>query len=200
MATVVGKIWLCLLLAAGIGWMMRHLLGSTFRISSAGGPCAEYAIKLRECEGERNILLAQIDNAKTLAARNESTIRELTKRVNRLLLEQWHLANITFPVDSAEITASAAARLEQALPLILGLENEHIVVCGHTDTINSEEYNLDLSRRRAEVVKNYLIGRGVDASLLTAEGYGGSQPIADNAVDEGRMKNRRIELLIQKGT
>jgi outer membrane protein OmpA-like peptidoglycan-associated protein len=57
---------------------------------------------------------------------------------------------------------------------------------------------MKLSQRRAEAVRNYLISKGIAADRLTAKGYGESQPVADNATDEGRFKNRRVELIEQR--
>ncbi|MDO9468987.1 MAG: OmpA family protein, partial [Thiobacillus sp.] len=59
----------------------------------------------------------------------------------------------------------------------------------------SDAYNMRLSKQRAEAVRNFLISRGVAADRLTAKGYGEAQPVADNATEEGRFKNRRVELV-----
>jgi len=71
------------------------------------------------------------------------------------------------------------------------------VIEGHTDNVGSAEYNLDLSQRRAEAVVNYLVDTlGIERSRLSAKGYGLTRPVADNATDEGKQKNRRIEAII----
>lgn len=71
------------------------------------------------------------------------------------------------------------------------------VVEGHTDNVGNADYNLGLSKRRAEAVVNYLVANyGIDRSRLSAAGYGMSRPLADNASDEGRQKNRRVEAII----
>jgi outer membrane protein OmpA-like peptidoglycan-associated protein len=71
----------------------------------------------------------------------------------------------------------------------------NIEVAGHTDSRGSDAYNIKLSQRRAEAVRDYLISKGIAADRLSAKGYGESQPVADNATDEGRFKNRRVELV-----
>lgn len=68
-----------------------------------------------------------------------------------------------------------------------------IKVQGHTDSIGSEQYNLDLSPKRADAVRDYLIKRGVGADRLIAKGLGESVPIATNDTPEGRAENRRVE-------
>jgi len=78
----------------------------------------------------------------------------------------------------------------QTRPLI------RVEIRGHTDGRGSAAYNLALSDRRAERVRQYLVQHGIDASRLTAHGYGKTQPIASNETDEGRARNRRVELKI----
>jgi OOP family OmpA-OmpF porin len=68
------------------------------------------------------------------------------------------------------------------------------VVEGHTDSIGTREYNLDLSRKRAESVKQYLVEEfGISEFRISTEAYGESRPVADNKTDAGRQKNRRVE-------
>jgi outer membrane protein OmpA-like peptidoglycan-associated protein len=69
-----------------------------------------------------------------------------------------------------------------------------VEVAGHTDSANSDTYNLDLSQRRADAVLNYFVSKGVETDRLSAKGYGEAEPIADNSTTEGRFKNRRVEL------
>jgi outer membrane protein OmpA-like peptidoglycan-associated protein len=71
-----------------------------------------------------------------------------------------------------------------------------IELSGHTDSKGSDKYNLKLSKERAEAVFNYLVSKGIDEKRLTHKGYGAKQPIADNATDAGRAKNRRVEFKI----
>ena len=71
-------------------------------------------------------------------------------------------------------------------------------VTGHTDSVGDREYNIRLSQQRADVVIEYLVGKGMDRARLTAIGFGYSQPVADNATEEGRAKNRRIEFRVRE--
>lgn len=68
---------------------------------------------------------------------------------------------------------------------------------GHTDAEGADGFNMQLSRERAEQVRSYLIQRGVDASRITAVGYGETRPIADNDTVEGRANNRRVEIVLK---
>jgi OOP family OmpA-OmpF porin len=72
-----------------------------------------------------------------------------------------------------------------------------ILIEGHTDAIGSEEYNLILSKKRAQAVLDFMVSQGVAADRLSSEGYGESRPVADNETEEGRQKNRRVDLVIQ---
>ena len=74
-----------------------------------------------------------------------------------------------------------------------------VTIVGHTDNLGPREVNQELSFQRAESVRDELIRRGVDAATLTIAGFGPDQPIADNATEEGRQQNRRIEFVIDEG-
>ena len=71
---------------------------------------------------------------------------------------------------------------------------ERIIVEGHTDSIGGRDFNLNLSLRRAQSVKNFLVSQGVRASLISIDGYGYSRPVASNNSPEGRQRNRRVEV------
>jgi hypothetical protein len=71
-----------------------------------------------------------------------------------------------------------------------------LTIIGHTDSQASDSYNVELSRDRAEAVKEYLVSQGVDASKLMTKGMGESEPIADNSTEQGRFRNRRIEFIV----
>jgi len=71
---------------------------------------------------------------------------------------------------------------------------------GHTDATGSDEYNQQLSERRAASVRDFLAQQGVGMNRMVAVGYGASRPVADNQTREGRAKNRRVEIVIGEGT
>jgi OmpA-OmpF porin, OOP family len=74
---------------------------------------------------------------------------------------------------------------------------EQVGITGHTDSLGAEDYNQQLSMRRANAVKNYLIERGVNPNIMSTSGMGESSPVASNATREGRSKNRRVEISIR---
>ncbi len=84
--------------------------------------------------------------------------------------------------------------LQKVLALLKSRPDLKLEVQGHTDNVGSDDYNLKLSDARAASVAAWLVSKGITADRLTAQGYGMRQPIADNGSDEGRAKNRRVEL------
>lgn len=109
-----------------------------------------------------------------------------------------NLKGVNFDNDSAVLRADASTTLDQAAESLKSWGNVKVEVAGHTDSRSSDAYNMTLSQNRANAVRDYLISKGVDANRLTAKGYGESQPVADNATEEGRAQNRRVELIPQK--
>jgi outer membrane protein OmpA-like peptidoglycan-associated protein len=107
-----------------------------------------------------------------------------------------NLPDVTFAVDSTEISPSFRAALDQVAQSMIRYPNSLVDVMGHTDSTGSDTYNLDLSRRRAESVANYLTMRGVSRARLATIGYGEQYPVADNTTAEGRALNRRVEIRI----
>ncbi|MDP1645687.1 MAG: OmpA family protein [Thiobacillus sp.] len=108
------------------------------------------------------------------------------------------LEGVNFDFDKAVIRQEDFAKLDQDVATLKTWGDVNVEVAGHTCSIGTDDYNLGLSRRRAEAVRNYLISKGVSADRLTARGYGESQPVASNATLEGRVKNRRVELVPQR--
>lgn len=105
-------------------------------------------------------------------------------------------SDITFDVDSTRIYPGAYSALDRVAEVLNRYPQSYVDVIGHTDSTGSEAYNLELSRRRAEAVANYLRSRGVLPERIAVYGMGESQPIATNATTEGRARNRRVEIRI----
>lgn len=105
-------------------------------------------------------------------------------------------SGLLFAVDSATLQSAAQTNLTNLAEVLNKYDDTLILLEGHTDSSGSEEYNLTLSRSRAQSVANYLAGLSVDATRMTIMGYGEIQPVADNVTVEGRQANRRVELAI----
>jgi len=107
------------------------------------------------------------------------------------------LPEIYFASDSAEITPESEKRLEKCWAAIQTHPYEKIVIKGHTDSTHTQEYNLELSLRRAQAVAEWLIEQGMDGNQLESKPYGESRPVADNSTVEGKALNRRVEIFLQ---
>jgi OOP family OmpA-OmpF porin len=108
------------------------------------------------------------------------------------------LNGVNFDFDKSDLRPETPEVLDSAATTIKQWGDTKVEVAGHTDSVGTEEYNLELSQRRAEAVRAYLVDKEVPADRLTAKGYGESMPEADNATEEGRARNRRVELIPQQ--
>ncbi len=107
--------------------------------------------------------------------------------------------NIEFDFDSANLTDPSLVVLNQIVSILKNNPTwATLKVNGYTDNIGSESYNQSLSESRVQSVKDYLVSQGIDATVVATEGFGESNPIADNSTREGRQKNRRVEFQIVK--
>ncbi len=104
-------------------------------------------------------------------------------------------ATSTFAFDSATLTPASKDGLDQIVARLKAAPNEKIRINGYTDSVGSASYNMELSRRRADAVKAYLVSQGINPARIVTHGYGASNPIASNATAEGRAENRRTEVL-----
>ena len=105
-------------------------------------------------------------------------------------------SGILFDVNESDLKDQYRAELAQLATILNKYEDTNILLAGHTDSTGSDEYNLELSKRRAQSVANYLSSQNVDRARFTTEGYGKSDPIASNDTPEGRAENRRVEVAI----
>lgn len=110
------------------------------------------------------------------------------------------LRGVNFEFDKAVLTVNAKTILDNVAEELTVYPSINVELDGHTDARGSDEYNQDLSERRAQSVSAYLQEKGIGGDRLTAVGFGESQPVADNETDEGRELNRRVELKVTSGT
>lgn len=107
------------------------------------------------------------------------------------------LADILFDFDKATLRRDVEFNLVKIATILNQFAEMNILIEGHTDAVGTDEYNLGLSKRRAQAVHEFLVSQDVKAERLSFEGYGESRPVADNDTEEGRQKNRRVDLVIQ---
>ena len=163
--------------------------------------------KILSVEGRDVILRGEIDGstdpaqlvqtAQSIWGVRTVTDRMVAKASAKELLEKAKtdlaLQRVQFDLGSAELTEAGKRVLDELATRLQQAPKMKLEVAAHTDSTGTPSYNLDLSNRRADAVVQYLGSKGIAADRLIPRGYGESRPIADNATDEGRAKNRRIE-------
>lgn len=136
-------------------------------------------------------------NMKSDAALAQLALLSMAKQEPRGLVLTLS-GSVLFRFNEATLLPTANAKLDQVSKALLDIRERNIVVEGYTDSKGPAIYNQDLSQRRAEVVRNFLVDRGYPASRIETVGKGESSPIANNASPEGRANNRRVEIVIER--
>ncbi len=128
-----------------------------------------------------------------------AVVMTLTRANVEVTAEQVTIRDqVHFPTNSAAISADSFRILDEvASTLLVHPELRAVEIQGHTDDVGGAEYNLDLSQRRANAVRLYLVSKGIEAGRLQARGYGLTVPIAPNTSESGRSKNRRVQFVIR---
>jgi outer membrane protein OmpA-like peptidoglycan-associated protein len=108
------------------------------------------------------------------------------------------MSDMLFETAKADLKQELKENLAEIAGILKNLlTGSTVIIEGHTDNVGKPAANKSLSERRASEVLKYLVGRGVDKKRLRSVGYGSTKPIADNATEEGKAKNRRVELVIK---
>jgi outer membrane protein OmpA-like peptidoglycan-associated protein len=145
---------------------------------------------------EKEAALMERENA--LA--NADTLRRQLSDLQAMKTERGivlTLGDVLFSTGKTELLPGAKTTIDKLSSFLAEYPNKTVLVEGHTDNVGSDAYNQDLSERRAISVKNALIRAGVDGSRIDTMGLGESQPITDNSTSAGRLKNRRVEIVIR---
>jgi outer membrane protein OmpA-like peptidoglycan-associated protein len=103
---------------------------------------------------------------------------------------------VLFKTGKWDLKPGAMAKLDQIAEALRGKE-QPMVVFGFTDNVGAIDMNMDLSQKRAQSVRDYLVSKGIPSDLITAQGKGPAEPIAENTSVEGRAQNRRVEIVVQ---
>lgn len=107
------------------------------------------------------------------------------------------LRGVHFDFNKATIRADARPVLDEAIATLKREGGIAVIAEGHTDNVGTDAYNMKLSRRRANAVRDYLVAGGISPKRITAEGFGESHPVASNDTADGRAQNRRVELRVR---
>ena len=117
------------------------------------------------------------------------------ERINEGIKVEFN-EKILFAFSKSDLSDSAKMNLNKLATALTNYPNTNIEIQGHTDSRGTEEYNMGLSLRRANAVRDYLVSKGIDGSRMTVKGYGESAPAYTNDTPEGMAQNRRVEFLI----
>lgn len=105
-------------------------------------------------------------------------------------------AGVYFDTNKSNVKGTSATTLDKLAGIFKEYPNSNVLVEGHTDSAGPEEYNMNLSKQRAESVTSYLTGKGISSGRFSTKWYGELQPVGDNTTTDGKAKNRRVELAI----
>jgi outer membrane protein OmpA-like peptidoglycan-associated protein len=106
------------------------------------------------------------------------------------------LGDVLFDTGKADLNPGAARNLDQLVQFLTDHPERRVEIDGYTDNVGTDSFNLDLSQRRADTVRNVLVNRGIDSSRIVSRGYGKDFGVASNVDSGGRQLNRRVEIVI----
>jgi OOP family OmpA-OmpF porin len=158
------------------------------------------AAQRSQLEAARATQQAQAATAQAQAA--TSQVQQLQQELAALQAKQTDrglvltLGDVLFETGKADLRPGALRNLYPLVTFLQKYPERRVVIEGHTDNVGSDAYNLDLSQRRADAVRDFLLQNGVNAAQMSTRGYGKASPVASNNTAEGRQQNRRVELII----
>ena len=150
---------------------------------------------------------AETEKARQAAAKAESEKADLRaqllNQLNSILQTRdsargliVNMSDVLFDTGSYTLKPGAREKLAKISGIVLAHPGLNLQIEGHTDSVGADEFNQQLSERRADSVRDFLAEQGVPASSITAKGFGKTQPVASNDTPEGRQRNRRVELVV----
>jgi outer membrane protein OmpA-like peptidoglycan-associated protein len=167
-----------------------------------------------EAVAQQQALAAETAKAQQAAAQSEQLRQQAEKEKQELrarLLQQLNtilatrdtarglianMSDVLFKTGSFELLPGARERLAKVSGILLAYTTLHVQIEGHTDSVGGDDYNQQLSEKRADAVRDYFVQQGISADSIEARGFGKTQPIASNDTAEGRQQNRRVELVL----
>lgn len=144
----------------------------------------------------------EVEKARQEAAAAEARAKKLEAEIADMKASQTErglvltLGDVLFDTGKSEIKAGAYSVIDKMVGFLKEYPNRKVQIEGFTDSVGSDEYNLSLSTRRAEAVRNAMNGRGIAYDRILYRGYGEAFPVASNDTAEGRQRNRRVEIVI----
>ena len=160
--------------------------------------------KARQAAAQSDSLRQQAEKDRQRAENEKQELRaRLLQQLNSILATRdsarglvANMSDVLFRSGSYELLPGARERLAKVSGIVLAYPSLHVAIEGHTDSVGSDEYNQQLSERRAQAVRDYFVQQGINSSAVEAHGYGKTEPIASNDTVDGRAQNRRVELIL----
>jgi outer membrane protein OmpA-like peptidoglycan-associated protein len=167
-----------------------------------GNGCTSHALTMKLLRGGREswvfLQSGEADGAYLLTISEREAMKQdvaVNELADKLTAEGFAPLYVNFDTGETTIRPDSAKTLDDAAAALKLAAGFKVEVAGHTDDVGTPEANLELSEGRAKAVMAALVQRGVPADRLTAKGYGQTAPVADNRTEEGRERNRRVELV-----
>jgi outer membrane protein OmpA-like peptidoglycan-associated protein len=178
---------------AGVGYAIGGGKGAA--VGTAVGGLAGGTIGYMFDKQEKEFKQALADSEAASIQREQRIIDESKQREQEVLVLTFK-SDFFFDVDSAVLKPGGYKDIDRAAVILNRYPETSLRVEGHTDSTGSEDYNLQLSEKRATAVKNELVAQNLDAARIQTIGFGESKPVADNNTESGRQLNRRVEIVI----
>ncbi len=167
-----------------------------------GNGCTSYALTLKFLRGGKEtwvfLQASENDGSYSMTVSEREAMKQdiaVNELADKLVKDGFVTLYVTFDTGKATIKPDSAKTLDDAAAALKVAAALRVEVAGHTDNVGAPEGNLRLSQERAQAVMAALVARGIKADRMTAKGYGQTTPVADNRTEEGRAKNRRVELV-----
>ncbi len=165
------------------------------QVAAAQADSAEQKRAADEARGEADAAQVAATSSQQQAVELQRQIDEMQAKVTDRGLVLT-LGDVLFMSGRADLKMGATGNLNKLIAFLNEYPDRTVMIEGHTDNVGGEDYNQELSQRRANSVKTYLMGQGVGSARLSASGSGESTPIAGNDSATGRQQNRRVEVII----
>lgn len=176
-------------LRSGYRILFKDMYGTTrFWLTAQSGP--QWATLYTEGKGY-NILTVKVKQMEQ--SMQAATADGWAEQINQS--GRVSIYGINFDTGKATLRPESESVLAEMAALLQKQPEWYMLVAGHTDNVGTDAVNIPLSRQRAEAVINWLAAKGINRARLTAAGFGAQKPLADNTTEEGRGKNRRVDLV-----
>lgn len=153
---------------------------------------------MSEAERARRTAAAEAERAAKAKAESDQLMKELSnlkaKQTERGIV--LTIGDVLFATGKADLSANANRSVATLAEFLMKNPNRNVLIEGHTDSVGKDDYNLALSRKRADSVKDKLVEDGIEAGRITAIGYGKTFPVASNDTKAGKAQNRRVDVVI----